>query len=71
MYVSAANQALLKIDAALLSGDRAALLAALQSSALGLKNVNPDNIDFYVSKLKQLREAKLQVSYDKKHCKDN
>ncbi|BFY98703.1 hypothetical protein BsWGS_01743 [Bradybaena similaris] len=54
------KQALLKIDAALLSGDRAALLAALQSSALGLKNVNPDNIDFYVSKLKQLREAKLQ-----------
>ncbi|CAG5135114.1 unnamed protein product, partial [Candidula unifasciata] len=54
------NQALNKIDSALLSGDKAALLAALQSSVLALKNVNPDNIDFYASKLQQLRETKLQ-----------
>ncbi|XP_012941932.1 ras GTPase-activating-like protein IQGAP1 isoform X2 [Aplysia californica] len=54
------NQALIKVDAAFLSGDRDALLAALQSPALGLKNVNPDNIDFYIAKLALLRLGKSE-----------
>uniref|UniRef100_A0A0B7B822 Ras GTPase-activating-like protein IQGAP1 n=1 Tax=Arion vulgaris TaxID=1028688 RepID=A0A0B7B822_9EUPU len=52
------NQVLIKLDAALLSGDKLALLAALQSSFLNLKNVNPNNIDFYANKLSQLRQSK-------------
>ena len=40
----------------MLAGDKKELLAAL--TALGIKNVNPDNIDFYINKLAKLREEK-------------
>nr|KAI8756299.1 ras GTPase-activating-like protein IQGAP1 isoform X2 [Biomphalaria glabrata] len=54
------NQALNKIHLALLSNDKSALLAALQSPALGIKNVQPDNIDFYFDKLAQIRMDKSE-----------
>ncbi|CAL1534099.1 unnamed protein product [Lymnaea stagnalis] len=56
------NSALSKIHAALVNGDKAALLAALQAPALGLKNVKSENIDFYVEKLLQLRQDKSEVN---------
>ncbi|KAH9500962.1 Ras GTPase-activating-like protein iqgap1 [Bulinus truncatus] len=54
------NQALNKIHLALMGNDKSALLAALQSSALGLKNVQPDNINFYFDKLAQLKMDKSE-----------
>jgi len=52
------TQALNTLDAALLSGDKQALLAALKAPALGIRDVNPDNIDFYINKLAKLRQDK-------------
>ena len=62
VFFPPANQALNKVDAALLNGDKAALLAALSSLALGLKSVNPDNIDFYADQLAMMRQGKSEVS---------
>ncbi|XP_059176256.1 ras GTPase-activating-like protein IQGAP1 [Physella acuta] len=54
------QQALSQLLEALTSGDRAAVLAALQLPALGLKNIKPENIDFYLEKLARLHQDKLQ-----------
>ncbi|RUS77832.1 hypothetical protein EGW08_014406 [Elysia chlorotica] len=52
------NLAVKRLNDALLSGDKASLLEALQSPALGLKDVKPNNIDFYAQNLLRLRQAK-------------
>ncbi|ESP02486.1 hypothetical protein LOTGIDRAFT_176414, partial [Lottia gigantea] len=52
------SRALDDLNDALLKGDRQTILGALKSSHLGLKNINDENLDFYIEKLHQLRENK-------------
>ncbi|KAK6188369.1 hypothetical protein SNE40_004554 [Patella caerulea] len=52
------SKALDSLNDALLKGDRQSILAALKSSHLGLKNINESNLDFYIDKLRELRDNK-------------
>ncbi|GFS24828.1 Ras GTPase-activating protein nGAP-like isoform X6, partial [Elysia marginata] len=52
------NLAVKKLNEALLSGDKTALLEMLQSPALGLRDVKPANIDFYAQSLLRIRQSK-------------
>lgn len=52
------NLAVRKLNEALLSGDKTALLDILQSPALGLRDVKPENINFYAHVLLRMRQSK-------------
>ncbi|XP_052795267.1 ras GTPase-activating-like protein IQGAP1 [Mya arenaria] len=49
---------LVELNSALLSADKATVLAMLKSSHLGIKNVKDENIEVYMEKLEEARQAK-------------
>lgn len=57
-FLYTASVSLNRLNEALDKNDKALLLEALQSPHLGLRNVTADNIEFYLQKLKDMREVK-------------